>query len=77
MPVGAVCHPHPSPQPVGMIVRMAATVTVQDEHGSEFRCTRLQWDRIHKPAGRKLVANEDGSKPRTTTRKADKADEGD
>lgn len=60
-----------------MIVGMAATVTVRDEHGTEFRCTRLQWERIHQPAGRKLVANEDGSKPRTTTRKAVKADEGD
>jgi len=46
---------------VDIIVGMARTVTVHDPAtGSTFRATRLQWDRLHQPAGCELVADEDG-----------------
>ena len=49
---------------------MAATVTVKDTEGGTFRCTRLQWERLHQPAGLELVADENGKPPRKTSRKA-------
>jgi hypothetical protein len=39
---------------------MTRTVTVEDEHGGLFRCTRQQFDILHYPAGRTLIADEDG-----------------
>jgi hypothetical protein len=43
---------------------MARTVTVHDPAtGSTFRATRLQWNRLHQPAGCELVADENGAAP--------------
>lgn len=40
---------------------MARTVTVHDPAtDSTFQATRTQWERLHAPAGRELVADEDG-----------------
>lgn len=57
---------------------MARTVTVRDAEGTEFRCTRLQWERIHEPAGRTLVTDENGRTVRKPARKAaENTDSGD
>lgn len=41
---------------------MARTVTVYDPStGSQFQATRNQWERLHEPRGRKLVADEHGN----------------
>ena len=55
---------------MGTLGRMARTVTVRDTEGSTFRCTRLQWERLHQPAGYELVADEDGKPTRKPSRKA-------
>ncbi len=43
---------------------MAQTVTVQDNEGNPFRCTRNQWEALHQPAGLKLLADENGDAPK-------------
>lgn len=55
---------------------MALTVTVRDTEGGEFRCTRIQWERIHEPAGLTLVTDEHGKTVRKP-RKTENTDTGD
>lgn len=44
---------------------MAQTVTIHDPAtDSTFQATRHQWERLHRPAGRVLVADEDGNPTR-------------
>lgn len=44
-----------------MLGGMAATVTVHDPAtDSTFQTLRIQWERLHAPAGRTLVADENG-----------------
>jgi len=58
---------------VDIIVGMARTVTVYDPAtGSTFRATRTQWNRLHQPAGRRLVTDEDGQPARPKAQKTRK-----
>lgn len=67
---------HPTPCAlVAIIKHMVRPVTVHDPvTGSTFTATRTQWERLHEPAGRQLVTDEDGNtvgrkaKPKPTTK---------
>lgn len=49
---------------------MARTVTIHDPAtGDTFRATRIQWERIHEPAGRELVTDEDGNAPKIASKR--------
>lgn len=61
-PRPCVTNPHPNRSVVDIIVGMARTVTVYDPAtGSQFQATRTQWERLHEPRNRELVADETGT----------------
>ena len=49
---------------MGTLWVMALTVLIEDPTtGSQFRATRHQWDRLHQPAGRIMLEDENGNPP--------------
>ena len=67
-------HP-PHPCPVVTLGRMARTVKVHDPAtDTTFNATRTQWERLHAPAGRELVADENGNPPISQKAKPKPAD---
>lgn len=61
---------HPDSPPMVTLAGMAQTVTVHDPAtDSTFQATRTQWERLHQPAGRTLIADENGNPPKIASKR--------